>query len=250
MNKIRILELDIETSPALVYVWNLWKPTIAINQIVEPTRVLCWAARWQGERKIMFSSEHMESRNKMLLKIYALLDEADAVVHYNGRNFDRKHLNREFIELGWTPPSPARDIDLLLTVRRNFKFLSNKLAYITEQLELGSKVKHQGMDLWVGCLQGDATAWRKMKNYNMQDVRLLRNLYQLLQPWIVNHPNHALWVEDDSKPVCRVCASKNVIRKGEERTNVLVYQRYKCKDCGANLRGRKRLRTSGEGVLV
>ena len=250
MNKMRVLELDIETAPGKAYIWKTWKDIIPIIRLISPGYVLCWAARWQGERKIMFSSIKNDGKRGMIKKIHKLLDEADAVVHYNGKNFDRKHLNTEFLLQGMPPTLPARDIDLLHTARRQFKFTSNKLEYIVEFLGIGHKLKHQGFDLWKGCMAGDAAVWRVMERYNKHDVRLLGPLYKLFQPWIVNHPNRALWIEDDSKPICRACGSKHVVMKGEERTNVLIYQRYKCMDCGKPLRGRKRIRTSGDGVLI
>ncbi|NIV35232.1 MAG: hypothetical protein GWN58_38990, partial [Anaerolineae bacterium] len=48
----------------------------------------------------------------MLEGAWELLDEADAVVHYNGKKFDIPTLNREFVKYGFTPPSPYKQIDL------------------------------------------------------------------------------------------------------------------------------------------
>ena len=73
--------------------------------------------------------------------------------------------------------------------------------------------------------------------YNIQDVKLLEDLYNELLPWIKNHPNHALYM-DTTRPVCTNCGSYHVVKKGLEHTLTQSYQRYKCKDCGAPLRGR------------
>lgn len=53
---LRLLMLDIETSPNLAAVWGLFNVNIGINQIIKPGGTLCWAAKWYGEKEIMFSS--------------------------------------------------------------------------------------------------------------------------------------------------------------------------------------------------
>ena len=173
----------------------------------------------------------------MVAQIWELLDEADAVVHYNGARFDIPTLNREFLMLGMTPPSPYHQIDLLRVVRSSFRFLSNKLDYVAQQLGVGGKVQHKGMDMWRECMEGDPISWAKMEEYNVEDVFLLERLYPLLLPWIKNHPNHALY-QDNTRPVCPNCGSEHVNKQGIETTKTLHYQRYKCMGCGTNVRGR------------
>jgi len=243
------LHLDIETAPNLAYTWGLFKQDVGINQIVKPGYTLCFAAKWDGEKRVYFKSVHHHGMEAMLDELWALLDEADVVVHYNGKRFDIPTINREFVLWGYEPPSPYHQVDLLSTVRSQFRFSSNKLDFVCQQLGLGGKVQHKGMELWRDCMDGKASAWRVMKEYNIQDVRLLEELYMVLLPWIKKHPNMGLWLNSD-EPTCRNCGSKEVVKKGIERTSTQTYQRYKCKDCGTNLRGRTRLEKTGDGVLV
>lgn len=233
---MKLLFLDIETAPHKVYSWGLFKQNIAINQIVEPGYTLCWAAKWNHGPEIMFESVE-NSERQMLEQMFKLLDEADAVVHYNGRKFDVPTLNKEFIQLGLGVPSPYHQIDLYQVVRSQFRFPSNKLDYVSQALGLGAKVKHMGMELWKGCMDGDAKAWRLMERYNKQDVRLLPKLYERLLPWIKTHPNHALYT-DDTRPVCTNCGSHKVQSRGEEHTRTQTYKRYQCTGCGTWLKGR------------
>ena len=123
---MKILLLDIETAPNTAYVWGLFKQNISISQIVDSSAMLCWAAKWLDNEDVMFSSI-MGGRKKMLQRIHKLLDEADAVVHYNGSRFDIPTLNKEFLEAGMSPPSPYAQVDLLKTARQQFRFPSNKL---------------------------------------------------------------------------------------------------------------------------
>ena len=82
--------------------------------------------------------------------IHGLLNDADAVVHYNGTKFDIPTLNKEFLLHSFNPPSPYKQIDLLRVVRSNFRFPSNKLDYVAQRLNLGKKHEHEGHELWGG----------------------------------------------------------------------------------------------------
>src|SRR5512146_1339966 len=173
---MRILMLDIETAPHKVYAWGLFDQRIATNQIVEPGYTLCYAAKWHGERGMMFDSVHQSKPAKMLRGVHKLLDEADAVCHYNGTTFDIPTLVGEFMFAHMRPPSPFRQIDLLRTMRKA-KIASRKLDYVAQRMGLGRKTEHEGMPLWTACMGGDAAAWKLMEKYNRQDVKLLESLY-------------------------------------------------------------------------
>src|SRR5947207_2672032 len=114
---MRILALDIETKPATVYTWSLYQPIIGIEQIIDPGGLLCFSSKWVGDRKITFRSEWYDQltstagRQGMAEKLWDQLDEADAVLHWNGESFDVPHVQREFMELGLKPPSPFKQID-------------------------------------------------------------------------------------------------------------------------------------------
>jgi len=114
--KIKILLLDIETAPNLVHVWALWQQNVSIKQIIDAGYVLCWSAKWYGEEKIYFDSIHQSDPKSMLVKIHQMLDECDAVIHYNGAKFDIPTLNKEFLLYKMKPPAPYKQIDLLRTM--------------------------------------------------------------------------------------------------------------------------------------
>lgn len=227
--------LDIETAPHLAYTWGLWKQNIAISQIDEAGYVLCWAAKWLGE-DVQFASIQNKKSLLMLDKIHRLLDQADAVVHYNGKRFDIPTLNREFLTHGMLPPSPYKQIDLLQTAKSQFKFASNKMDFLLQQLKIGEKVKTD-WQLWLGCMKGDKSAWEKMRQYNIGDVVEMEKLYLRLRPWIKGHPNPALFSAD--KEMCPTCGSHDYQHRGYARTGSYIYKRYQCKGCGKWFRGTK-----------
>jgi predicted RNA-binding Zn-ribbon protein involved in translation (DUF1610 family) len=239
---MRILTLDIETSPALAYVWGIHKQHIGPHQIVEPTRMLSFAAKWYDEKGVIFASEHHDGAFETVRQLWWLLDEADAVIHYNGTSFDIPHINREFLLAGFNPPSPYVQIDLWRTVRSQFKFLSNKLNSVAEALDLGGKAAHEGFGLWTKCLEGDPKAWGRMKRYNIQDVRLTEKLYQELRPWIKRHPTVTLG--EGTAHACPTCGSGHLQRRGLARTATSTFQRWRCQDCGAYSRSGKRIDAS------
>jgi DNA polymerase elongation subunit (family B) len=216
----------------------MWRENVSPKQLVDHSEMICYAAKWEDGSYITFDSIFKNSKEDMLKRLHALLDEADAVVHYNGKSFDIPIINTEFIEAGLLPPSPYHQIDLLRVVRKHFRFPHNKLDYIVKRLELGGKVEHTGFDLWLGCMQNKPKDWATMEKYNRQDVKILQSLYRKLLPWIDNHPNQALHIEELDRPVCTTCGSDKVIKKGTVTTKTGEYQRYRCKKCGSQLRER------------
>lgn len=233
---MNILYLDIETAPNEGKFWGLFKQNISINQISKSGYTLCFAAKWADSKEIMFKSVYEHGNWSMMVNMHALLDVADVVVHYNGKKFDIPKLNKEFVLLKMTPPSVYKQADLYHTVRSNFSFASNKLDYVCSELGLGNKVRHKGMSLWDGCMDGNAADWKVMERYNKQDVRLLPRLHKRLLPWIKWPLSYALYDPD----ACPSCGSHKLFELPEPVFPGLVnaYTAYKCLKCGANSRSR------------
>jgi hypothetical protein len=234
---MKILFLDLETSPNLAFVWGLWQQNVSINQLMESTEVICFGARWHGKKEVIFKSVHHHGKKAMLDELHKLMEEADVLVGWNSQAFDSKHIKREFLENGYLPPSPYKELDLMRVVKSQFKFPSNKLDYVSQTLGVGAKVQHSGFDLWIGCMADNKKAWAEMKEYQIQDVNLLIDLYEILKPWIKNHPHAALY--EGVAGGCSNCSSVNLQRRGLARTITATYQRFQCMDCGKWLRGDK-----------
>lgn len=233
---MKLLAIDIETTPNVVYTWGLYDQNVGENQIVSTTEILCFAAKWLGDkhtgpRSITFASVR-DGRGVMLDDLWRLLDEADAVVHWNGVSFDMRHIAREFLVHGYDPPSPTMQLDLMQAVKRRFKFQSNRLDHVAQQLGIGRKVKHEGFDLWRKCLAGEPGAWLRMEKYNRQDVQLLDGMYRKLLPWLPSHPNGQ---QVDGHTGCPRCgAPASAIRShGLRHTAAQTYRRYRCGKCAS-----------------
>jgi hypothetical protein len=222
-------------------VWGLWNQNVSLSQIAEVGTVISFAAKWHGDKRIEFRSDFHDGHDVMVRRAHALLDEADAVIGWNSRSFDVKHLHREFVLAELAPPAPHVDIDLLTVARKRFKFASNKLDHVAQQLGIGSKVKHEGFELWLGCMRGDAKAWKKMRLYNIHDVRLTEAMYDRLRPWVRPIPHQGLYGGPRAGCPDDTCKSMNTQQRGYRTTRTGRYARYQCVDCGGWFSGTHRV---------
>lgn len=244
---MKILLLDIETAPNVVYTWGLFKQNISTKHIVASGYVLCWAAKWLDDPKVLFDSVKKSEPALMLGRIHKLLDMADVVITYNGTNFDLPTLNKEFVKHGFKPPAPYKQVDLYQVVKRVFRFESNKLDYVTKTLGQDGKVEHEGFQLWIDCMARKADAWKRMEEYNRGDVTELERLYKTLLPWIDRHPNRQAF---EGHQCCPNCGSEKYQQRGWAITTTLKYRRYQCSECRAWFRGNKTVSVRGDERLT
>lgn len=224
----RILFLDIETKPALIYSFGIRDQHITYNQIKEDGGTICCGLKWMGERKVTVLSEWEHGYRNMLEGVHAALSECDAVATYNGASFDIPKLMGNFLVAGMPPPPPPTQIDIYKAVRK-MGFICNKLAYVAPLLGLGEKLKHEGLQMWIDVMQGDQKAQRKMARYCAQDVRLLEDVYARVLPYVHNHPHMGM----TPALACGACGSHRLQSRGVRRTKASFIQRYQCQRCGS-----------------
>ena len=243
--RAKILIFDIETQPNLSYTWGKWQQDVI--RFKSEWEMLSFAYKWLGERKTIAVGRDKFSEEALVLRLRQLFDEADVVIAHNGNSFDVKMCNAKFIEFGLTPPSYYKSIDTKLVAKRYFRFNSNKLDDLGNILGLGRKIETGGFDLWLGCMQGDKKAWKKMLAYNKQDVVLLEKVYLKLRPWIDNHPGINLL---EGRPeACPKCGSGPLQKRGTiKTTKVALIQRYQCQNCGGWSQARKSQKTEVQYV--
>jgi len=245
---MKALLLDIETSPIIAHVWQLFDNNVALNQIQSDWHLLSFSAKWLGDSpdEIIYADQRHEkdisNDKKLLQKVWKLLDKADIVIGQNSKKFDIKKLNARFILNGMQPPSSFRQIDTLQIAKKHFGFTSNKLAYMSSKLcTVYKKLEHKdfaGHEMWVECLKGNKKAWKAMEKYNKWDVLSLEELYNKLIPW---DQKINLNVYSDSLGSTCTCGTSNFIKNGSSYTNAGKFLRIKCKDCGAETRIKENL---------
>lgn len=236
----KTLFLDIETAPKRAFVWSMWKQNIGLNQLEADGYILCWCAKWADGTKVLsgkLTKEEVadEDDSRIVAEVHKLMDKADIIVGHNGDRFDLPIINTRFVTHGLLPPSPYKTVDTLKVARDKFKFTSNRLDALGMFLGLGRKIDTGGFQLWRDVMDGKAKAMADMVKYCSQDVLLLEKVYLKLRPWSNKHPNVAMFT-DGTKRVCNSCASEKVHAKGDFVTNSRVYKRYKCADCGHEMR--------------
>ena len=241
----KILVFDIETSPLLSYTWGKWKQNINDCQLINDWFMITWSAKWLFDDKYLSDKltpeEAIKQNDKRIVKsIFELIDKADIVIAHNGDKFDLRKLNTRFLFYELGTPSSYQSIDTLKHARKQLSVTSNRLDYLGKFFGLDRKIETGGFELWANCLRGDEKALKDMETYNIQDVKLLEDVYLFLRPYIKPHPNLALFIDDELKR-CPTCGSDQLEWKSEYITTVSVYAEYKCKCCGSNSRERKKL---------
>ena len=238
---MKIITFDIETSPHLSFHWRRWQENIPPANTIEESKMICWAAKEYGQKEVEFSSYWEDGEDYVLERLWEVLDDADVVVGFNSDKFDIKKVMGEFFLRGWEPPSPFQSVDLFKQVKKNFNFSSNRLKEILKARGLAPKLEdNANMQLWMDVVYNELpTSRRRMKAYNIQDVKSTEELYDAMLGWISNHPNWGLYADDlDGTPICPNCGGTCKEHK-VRRTKVRKYMQYKCNDCGKYSRGRK-----------
>lgn len=238
-NKQKVLVLDCETSPLLVYAWDLRDQDFSIQNLQQDWYIMAWSAKWLGESRIFYkdqrASKEMSDDRLILEDLWKLLDEADIVITQNGAKFDGPKLNARFIMHGMKPPSPYQHLDTYQIVKKVAKFTSNKLEYLTAKLcTKYKKLSHKnfpGLSLWIQCLKGNRAAWEEMKRYNIHDVLSTEELYMKIRAWAPESMPD-VFAGADPEISCRTCGSFEMQKRGTTIKKRLKYQRFQCQNCG------------------
>jgi transposase len=242
VNGPKILFIDIELKPILAQVWQLWDNNVGLPQIQEDWSILSFCAKWGHSEEIIYhdlsEAEDFEDDYELLEILWDLLNEADFVVGQNSKRFDVKKINARLILNGFPKPSSFRQIDTFEIAKRQFGFTSNKLQYMTEKLcKMYKKRTHQqfpGHLLWSECLKGNPEAWKEMRDYNIDDVRSLEELYGILASWDNTLPNFDVYID-------AVPDMSEWIEDGFVYTNLGKFQRYRNLRTGVQRKGRTNL---------
>ncbi len=235
----KILLYDIETAPITAHMWSMWQQGFGLNQIESDWFIMSFAAKWLGEDEIFYydqsNVQDMEDDYELLLKLWHLLNEADIIIGQNVRKFDTKKVNARFILNGLPKPSTYRQIDTLEIAKQQFGFTSNKLEYMTDKLCVNTKKsKHEkfpGHTLWTECLKGNPAAWQEMKEYNIDDIVSLEELYNLLSSWDAKLPNFDVYIDD-------VLDMGEWEFEGYHYTNLGKYKKFRSNKSGVQRRSR------------
>lgn len=241
----RILTIDIETSPNALAGWALFNQNFSLDQIEREWFLLSYTAKWLDSDEVIYNDMKgkvkTEDDTELLQELWNLFDQADILVGQNHKKFDIKKINARMLMQGITKPySPVKTEDTLDIAKRKFGFTSNKLAWLSEHLNIKFKKqdhdKFAGYKLWKECMSENVEAWDSMKEYNIFDVLSTEELWLTLRAWDDKSVNFALYLNDDNM-MCK-CGSHNLVKEGFAYTSLSKFQQYRCQDCGGFMRGR------------
>lgn len=247
MSKSKVLVLDIETSPLLVYVWELKDQYVGVNQIHTDWYIMAWAAKWLDEPKSLVSYDMRTKKPgddiSILRPLWRMLNEADIIITQNGKEFDSKKINARFMLHGLPPPKPYVHHDTYQIVKKVAAFTSNSLEYLTGKFcSKHKKTSHnayKGLSLWVECLKGNLDAWNEMKKYNIEDVLSTEELYLKIRAWAPDSLPKVFTLTDTSQE-CGTCGYTGKMREGRPRhTKSFQYQQHSCPKCGSWQKGQR-----------
>jgi hypothetical protein len=236
----QVLVLDIETLPMVVYSWRIRDVTLSIENIIQDTTILSFAATWLYSGKVTsFCLTPKESKarddRRVISEAWNMLERAEVVIAHYGRGFDLPKLNSRFLFYGLKPPSPYRSVDTAKDIP-SLGLSSKKQDYILAFTHQKQKLE-TSYQLWKDCDRGDSKALKKMEAYNRNDVVTLEAMYTILRPWLANHPNIAAY-EDHASDRCPKCNGRLTWTKSRWATPTKLYPTFRCKACGVVGRGR------------
>lgn len=242
-NSPRVAVCDIETLPIIMMGWSLWDQNIGLEQIVADGCMLSWAGKFLNESEvysdILTSGEAKKRDTSRITKsIWEFLSKAQVVIGHNFSQFDVKYINTEFLKHGF-PPLKFTILDTLVVAKQNFRFSSNKMKFLNDQLGIRNKEENSGFPLWRGCSDGDKDSLDTMLHYNIGDIGATEELFYKVRPYVRNF-NVALYNEIIEKQ-CPVCGSTELTEEGEYFTSAGKWISYRCSNCKAISRGKENL---------
>lgn len=231
---MKILILDIETSPNIVYSWRVGrKINLTPENIIKERAIICVSYKWDSDKKpkTIYWDDNQCDR-KLLKELSKIIIKADEIVTQNGESFDLKWINGRLAFHSLDPLGPLTSSDTLRLARKVFYLNSFKLDYMGDFFKLGRKKETGGFQLWKDIMETNCPkALKKMGKYCEQDVMLLERIYEKILRYNPSiNKGRALTGDKESCPNCALASTQ---KWGIYTTRAgLRYQKYRCTTCG------------------
>jgi len=241
-NGLRVLHLDCETSPMLVYTHYISsKTSLTHKQIKEDSKVICVQYKWEDTKEARYLEWDSIGNFKyddslMLEELGHLIEQADIIVGQNIDQFDMKVLQGRMAELGLTPLNYDLTIDILKLSRKSFRFASQKLDYRSQKYGTRGKDKMEFQD-WVDVTEGKVPVSKKMGPYGCQDVEIAQKTFYKEFDYYKSLPSKVekkiLEFLKEDRPECTRCglghrAKYNIKKELNKKT---LKEEYVCNNC-------------------
>lgn len=233
--KIKRLFYDLEVSYNIVKSWRIgYDIKLSADNIIQERAIICVAYKWEGDRKVNYLTWDRGDDRELVLKFAEIINSADEVIGHNSDKFDNKWFRTRCLYHGVSLTPYLQSIDTLKEAKKLFLFNSNRLDYISKYLGAKGKIDSgQGLELWDDIiLRNNRRSLKKMVEYCKNDVYILEEVFQKLNPYLKNKITKTIRLEGDGIK-CVECSSTN-IKKVKLRISAAgrYTQQYQCKDCG------------------
>lgn len=241
----KILVLDIETAPMLLWGYGMYDQNFSPAQIEQDGYLLSYAAKWLGEDEVIYRDQRnvkpMSNDRSLIADLRELLNKADIVVTQYGSKFDAPTINARITDYEIKPPASYKHLDTKTIAKKHFKLPSYGLEYMSHRFNKKHKkeshAEFPGIKLQLECMRGNPAAWDCMERYNKTDVLATEELYLVFRPWD-GTVNFGVW---SGSELC-ACGGEYVKVEGKPVYAASgMYTRYSCEKCGHEVRGKDNL---------
>ena len=231
----KILTLDLERIPGRVTL-DVWHPGdfkrlsyVGPERWESLPRTVCATAKWYGQRAEFIAEWQGDDVGA---RMWQLIDEADVIVTYNGKRADLRWLQQDWDVAGLPAPRPFKHVDLF-AMNARWAFERRSLAHLLDRLSLANKNGHYNADEARAAVAGDEKAQKRLKRYNVGDVKVTEALFDRLRHH-VKGINLGLYYPDcEDVNRCPRCGAADTLRDaGWYTAEQFRYAMRRCDACG------------------
>lgn len=155
-------------------------------------KILSWYIKPEGSKDYdswVISPEEIDSGMYDywgLIMFKEVLADYDILMTWYGDRFDIPYLRTRCVmnRLEFPVYRELYHIDLWKTSRSKFRFRSNRLANVTEKLNVEDRKTPVDPQVWIAILRGDDGAISYVAEHNRKDVIVLEDVYKLFRPFM------------------------------------------------------------------
>ena len=252
----RILALDVEMSFNVSYHYDQWKVNIPWTHVKHRQFMICAAWQWIGTNKIHTVSvlddpnrfkKNFRDDYHVLKTLKDQIDDADAVIAYNGRRFDVKEINTGLVKHGLGPTHDYVMLDPIQIAKSKFRFKGgNSLANLCDFFRLPVQKGKVELCDWIGGTEGDRDSINKIVEYNKTDIPTMIGVWEKIKAYAPSKLNMNHFVDPKGLTVvCAQCGSPNLnLHKKRKTSRASIRYQYQCRDWGTYTTTGKSIRTS------
>lgn len=265
IRQFELREQEIETNEDLPLVESVTEQPVFRHFDLETTNfdptygvilMMAWSDSNEDEVHLLsiddYDVDHLppfERDKPLLMDIVKALEAGDGNEILSGHyskagKFDVSFINTRLVYYGLPPLQDMDHLDtqqLFASIRgktRASSGLKNISQFLNPEEEQKSGV---GKQTWYNAQHGWVPALEELKEYCKQDVITQKAILPKVLPFAraMNIPGYQI-IMDKERLSCvnPTCGSEDIEHVGWKNTRVMKYKRYKCSDCGMNMRGR------------